>query len=284
MSYQPPIQDLQFLLQAFGYEEKIQSLEPFADFDLETCMDLIETYSAFCTEVLEPLNAKGDREGVTFDPTDHSVTLPDGFKEAYQQYCENGFGAIALPPEHGGLGGPFTLATIVQEVIAATNKSFSMCPGLSSGLIEALEAHGSEEICARFMPPLVSGEWTGTMCLTEPQCGTDLGLLTTRAEPFGDHYKVTGTKVWITFGEHNLTDNIVHLVLARLPGAPEGIRESALSWFPSCLRTAQETPCSAAVQTTKWALTPPPPASLIWKTPKAGWLGNPTKECAPCSP
>jgi alkylation response protein AidB-like acyl-CoA dehydrogenase len=277
MSYQPPIQDLQFLLQAFGYEEKIQSLEPFADFDLETCMDLIETYSAFCTEVLEPLNAKGDREGVTFDPTDHSVTLPDGFKEAYQQYCENGFGAIALPPEHGGLGGPFTLATIVQEVIAATNKSFSMCPGLSSGLIEALEAHGSEEICARFMPPLVSGEWTGTMCLTEPQCGTDLGLLTTRAEPFGDHYKVTGTKVWITFGEHNLTDNIVHLVLARLPGAPEGIKGISTLVVPKVLEDGTRNPVFCGSTDHKMGINASP-TCVINLEDAEGWLvGEPHK-------
>jgi alkylation response protein AidB-like acyl-CoA dehydrogenase len=198
-------------------------------------MGLIEAYSEFCMEVLAPLNSIGDKQGVRFDPVDQSVTLPDGFKEAYSQFCENGFNAMAMNPEYGGVGAPFVIANAAQEVIASANKSFSMCPGLSAGLVEALEAHASDALKADYLPKLISGEWTGTMCLTEPQAGTDLGLLTTRAEPFGDHHKLVGTKVWITFGEHDLTDNIVHLVLARLPDAPEGIKGISTFIVPKLL-------------------------------------------------
>ena len=129
MYYQPPLDDIRFALQAFGFDEKLNSIERFSEFDLETCMELLEAYSAFCVEVLEPLNRVGDTVGVRYDPETQSVHMPDGFKEAYQQYCENGFSSIALDPKYGGIGAPFTIATFAQEVIAATNKSFSMCPG-----------------------------------------------------------------------------------------------------------------------------------------------------------
>ena len=148
---------------------------------------------------------------------------------------------MAMNPEFGGVGAPFVIANAAQEVIASANKSFSMCPGLT-GLVEALEANASDALKEEYIPNLVSGEWTGTMCLTEPQAGTDLGLLTTRAEPFGDHYKLTGTKVWITFGEHNLTDNIVHLVLARLPDAPDGIKGISTFIVPKLLADGSRNP------------------------------------------
>jgi alkylation response protein AidB-like acyl-CoA dehydrogenase len=222
--YRPPLSDIRFLLEAFDYEGNIGSMPQFADYDLETCIAMIEAYSEYCVGVLLPLNSTGDAVGVKFDPETGDVHMPDGFKEAYKGYCENGFASLPHSAEYGGMGAPFTLATMAQEVISACNKSFSMCPGLTAGLIEALEAHGSDELKADLLPKLVSGEWAGTMCLTEPQCGTDLGLLTTKAEPFEDRFKVTGTKTWITFGEHTMTDNIVHLVLARLPDAPSGIK------------------------------------------------------------
>ena len=222
--YRPPTDDIRFLLETFEYTALVQSIPKFAEFDIDTCMGLLEAYAKFCVDELLPLNAKGDHEGVTYDPETHDVHLPDGFAKAYKDFCMNGFASLPHDPKYGGVGAPFCLGTLGQEVITATNKSFSMCPGLTSGLIEALEAHGSEEVNSYYLPKLVTGEWAGTMCLTEPQCGTDLGLLTTRAEPEGDHFVLTGTKTWITFGEHQLADNIVHLVLARLPDAPSGIK------------------------------------------------------------
>lgn len=222
--YKAPLDDIRFLLETFDYKGVVQSMPRFADFDVDTAMGLMEAFGKFCIDELMPLNGKGDSQGVKFDPETKEVKCPDGFREAYQAFCANGYAALSHDPKFGGLGAPFSLSNLAMEMLSASNKSFSMCPGLTSGLIHALEAHGSDEINGVYMEKLVSGEWAGTMCLTEPQCGTDLGLLTTKAEPFGDHYKLTGTKVWITFGEHDLADNIVHLVLARLPDAPSGIK------------------------------------------------------------
>jgi len=233
--YRPPLDDMRFQLQTFGYEQLVASVPEFADFDLETAMGLVEAYGAFCVEELLPLNEVGDQQGVSWDPETKDVKMPDGFAEAYAAYCENGFASLPFSPEFGGLGAPFTLSTVAGEIIAACNKSFSMCPGLTAGLIEALHAHGSPELKERLMGKLISGEWTGTMCLTEPQCGTDLGLLTTKAEPFGDHFKLSGVKTWITFGEHSMSGNIIHLVLARLPDAPSGIKGISTFIVPKLL-------------------------------------------------
>ncbi len=241
-TYRPPLDDIRFLLEAFDYNGTIGSLPPFEDFDLETNMAMLEEYSKFCMEVLLPLNEVGDRQGVRFVPETQDVVTPDGFKEAYAAYCENGFTSLPHDPEHGGLGAPFTIATLASEILIATNKSFSMCPGLTGGLIDAMVVHASDELKHRFLEKLVTGEWAGTMCLTEPQCGTDLGLLTTKAEPFGDHWKLSGTKTWITFGEHDMADNIVHLVLARLPDAPPGIKGISTFVVPKVLEDGTRNP------------------------------------------
>ncbi len=233
--YQPPLADFRFLLETFGYPERVASLPAFQDFDLETAMDLVQGYADYCVGTLLPLNARGDAQGVRYLPEQHAVKTPDGFIEAWRGWCENGFVGLAHKAEHGGLGAPFSLSILASEVLIACNKSFSMCPGLTGGLVEALEAHASDELKERYLHKLVSGEWAGTMCLTEPHCGTDLGLLTTRAEPEGDHYRLHGTKIWITFGEHDLTENIVHLVLARLPGAPPGTRGISTFLVPKVL-------------------------------------------------
>ncbi|MFK7929318.1 MAG: acyl-CoA dehydrogenase [Myxococcota bacterium] len=240
--YRPPLDEFRFLLEAFDYNDIVQSMSVFADFDLETGMDLVEACSTYAVDVLLPLNAVGDRQGVKFNAEDQSVTMPAGYREAYQGYCENGFAGLSFPAEIGGLGAPTTLATMAFEVVASCNKSFSMCPGLTTGLVHALEVHGSADQVENLLPKLASGEWSGTMCLTEPQCGTDLGLLTTRAEPHGDHYKLTGTKVWITYGEHDMADNIVHLVLARLPDAPEGIKGISTFVIPKFLDDGTRNP------------------------------------------
>lgn len=223
-SYAPPIEDMRFLLEAFGYTERIQSIEAFADYDLDTAESILAEIGRFCTNEMLPLNGPADRQGVRFDPENNAVITPDGFKELYQKFIESGFFGLSQSVDYGGAGAPHTLGFLVSEMTTATNKSFIMCPGLTAGLIDALLEHGTEEQKALYLPHFINGDWSGTMCLTEPQCGTDLGLLSTKAIPEGDHYRITGTKIWITFGDHDLTDNIVHLVLARLPDAPEGIR------------------------------------------------------------
>jgi alkylation response protein AidB-like acyl-CoA dehydrogenase len=233
--YKSPNEDILFQLQAFDYEGKIQSIEDFADFDLEMSMTMLEEHSRFCEAELLPLNEPGDRQGLKFDPDTSTVTLPDGYEEAYKAYCENGFAGLPHSAEHGGAGAPLTLAAMASEVLIATNKAFSMCPGLTTGLIDALEAHGTDSLKERFLEKMITGEWSGTMCLTEPQCGTDLGLLTTKAVPDGDLFRISGNKIWITFGEHNLAENIVHLVLARLPDAPPGIKGISVFLVPKYL-------------------------------------------------
>ncbi|MCB9778573.1 MAG: acyl-CoA dehydrogenase [Alphaproteobacteria bacterium] len=240
--YQAPLDDIRFLLEAFDYETTVQTMAAYQDFDLETGLSMIDEYARFCIDVLAPLNDPGDSIGVKYDPADHSVTMPPGFVDAWKAYAENGFTSLPFEPEHGGIGAPFVLATLASEVLIASNKSFSMCGGLAAGLIDALEAHGSEEQKEKYLPKLISGEWGGTMCLTEPHCGTDLGLLTTKAEPDGDVYKLSGTKIWITFGEHDMTDNIVHLVLARLPDAPDGTRGISTFLVPKFMDDGSRNP------------------------------------------
>ncbi len=223
--YNPPLREMKFALEAMGYNEEIATLEAYKDYDLETGMMVAQTTADIAVKELLPLNKEGDKEGVKFNPETGDVTTPKGFREAYQTLFQAGLIGVTGPVEYGGGGAPEPLGILFSEIVTATNKSFSMCPGLTRGLVDALEDHGSEEQKEKYLPKLVTGEWTGTMCLTEPQCGTDLGLLTTKAEPQEDgSYKLSGTKIWITFGEHDLADNIIHLVLARLPDAPEGTR------------------------------------------------------------
>lgn len=223
--YKAPISDMLFALKTFKYEERVASLAPYKDFDLEMMSELLKSTATVITKEMLPLNSIGDKHGVHFNPEDGSVTTPPGFKEAYKKMIENGIVGITGPVEYGGTGAPETFGSLISEISTASNKSFSMCPGLSRGLIDAILHHGSDEQKEFYLPNLVSGTWSGTMCLTEPQCGTDLGLIRTKAEPNDDgSYSITGTKIWITFGEHDMADNIIHLVLARLPDAPEGIK------------------------------------------------------------
>ena len=221
--YKAPIRDTRFILETFGYD-KIAQLEKFEDFDLETTMALIEECGKFCTNELLPQNRVGDQAGVQFNPETKEVITPEGYKALYKKFVASGMSGMTLPEEYGGGGAPHTVAIAMSEMSTATNKSFTMCPGLGHGLVEALLHYGSDQQKEVYLTKLISGEWTGTMCLTEPQCGTDLGLISSKAIPEDDHFLITGTKIWITFGDHDLAENIVHLVLARLPDAPEGIR------------------------------------------------------------
>ena len=225
-TYRAPVKDMCFLLETFGFD-RVSALSAFSAYDLQTVEQMLEQTSAYLTERLLPLNKVGDEQGLKWDPETGAVTTPEGFKQAYAGMVENGYLGVTAPEEFGGGGAPESVGVLIGEITGSCNKSMSMCPGLTRGLVEALEAHGTDAQKDAWLGKLVTGEWTGTMCLTEPQCGTDLGLIRTKAVPDekgGDVYRLSGTKIWITFGEHDFTENIVHLVLARLPNAPEGIK------------------------------------------------------------
>ena len=222
-TYRAPVKDMRFQLETFGYDDVVK-LDAYSAYDKDTVSAMLDQTAAYLTEHLLPLNRIGDQQGLKWDPETGAVTTPDGFKQAYAGMVENGFVGITGLEAYGGGGAPESFGIMAGEMTGACNKSLSMCPGLTRGLVEALDAHGTEEQKSQWLGKLISGEWSGTMCLTEPQCGTDLGLIRTKAVPEGDAYRLSGTKIWITFGEHDMTENIVHLVLARLPNAPEGIK------------------------------------------------------------
>ncbi|RMX04835.1 acyl-CoA dehydrogenase [Corticibacter populi] len=230
LSYIPPIRDMQFVLhEMYGAVDALAQLPPYAELDRDTFNAVLEEAGKFAAEVVAPTNAVGDLQGCTLDVASHSVKTPDGFKEAYRQYIEAGWPALAADPAYGGQGLPFVLNQSCYEMLNSANQAWTMYPGLSHGAYEALHAHGSDALKQRYLPKLTSGEWTGTMCLTEPHCGTDLGLLRTKAEPQADgSYRITGNKIFISAGEHDLAENIVHLVLARLPDAPAGSKGISL--------------------------------------------------------
>ncbi|MBX3270500.1 MAG: acyl-CoA dehydrogenase [Sandaracinaceae bacterium] len=233
--YRAPIEDMMFQLAAFGYED-VAGLSRFEAFDLETLRMILEQTGALASDVLLACNRAGDEDGVKWDPATGAVKTARGFREAHRALAENGYYGLTADEAHGGGGAPYTLGTLVREILMSANKSLAMAPGLTGGLIEALEAHAAPELQTMYLPKLAAGEWTGTMCLTEPHAGTDLGLLTTRATPNDDGtYALTGTKIWITFGEHDLADNIIHLVLARLPDAPQGVKGISTFLVPKVL-------------------------------------------------
>ena len=232
--YNPPLRDMQFVMhEVFKVSDEFKAIPKHADIDRETIDAVLEEGGKFAAEVTFPLNISGDTEGCTLDRTTHEVTAPKGFKQAYQQYVEGGWPALSCDPEYGGQGLPFVINQCFYEMMNSANQAWTMYPGLSHGAYEALHAHGTEVQKKLYLPKLVSGEWTGTMCLTEPHCGTDLGLLRTKAEPQPDGtYKLTGNKIFISAGEHDMTSNIVHLVLARLPDAPQGSKGISLFIVP----------------------------------------------------
>ncbi|MEB2348860.1 MAG: acyl-CoA dehydrogenase C-terminal domain-containing protein [Comamonadaceae bacterium] len=233
-TYTPPLRDMQFVMhEVFHVTDEFKAMPRYAEVDIDTVNAVLEEAGKFAAEVTFPLNISGDTEGCQLDQATHEVTTPKGFKEAYQQYVEGGWAALSCEPEYGGQGLPFALNQCLYEMLNSANQAWTMYPGLSHGAYEALHAHGTPEQKKLYLPKLTSGEWTGTMCLTEPHCGTDLGLLRTRAEPVGDGtYKITGNKIFISAGEHGFTDNIVHLVLARLPDAPKGSKGISLFVVP----------------------------------------------------
>jgi len=232
--YNPPIRDMQFVLhEVLNVVDELKVMPQHADIDVDTFNAVLEEGGKFASEVIFPINLSGDAEGCKLDKTTHEVTPPKGFKEAYKTYVEGGWPSLSADPEYGGQGLPISLNQCFYEMLNSGNQAWTMYPGLSHGAYEALHAHGTPEQKKMFLPKLTSGEWTGTMCLTEPHCGTDLGLLRTKAEPQADGtYKITGAKIFISAGEHDMVSNILHLVLARLPDAPAGSKGISLFVVP----------------------------------------------------
>lgn len=230
-TYKAPVRDMQFVLHEVIGLDRHGNLDGFAEATPDVIDAILAEGAKYTEEVLQPLNQSGDAEGCHW--ADGKVTTPKGFKNAYKLYVENGWQGLTADPEYGGQGLPQVLGLALSEMMIAANWGFAMYPGLTQGAIKALEAHASAELKQKFLPKMVSGEWPGTMNLTEPQCGTDLGLIRTKAEPQGDgSYKISGTKIFISAGDHDLADNIIHLVLARIPGGPEGIRGISLFLVP----------------------------------------------------
>jgi alkylation response protein AidB-like acyl-CoA dehydrogenase len=242
--YTPPLRDMQFVLhEVLNVVDELKQLPPHVEIDAGTVDAVLEEAGKFASQVLAPLNLSGDIEGCTLDPATHEVKAPKGFKEAYAQYVEGGWPALSSDPAYGGQGLPHVVNQCFFEMLNSANQAWTMYPGLSHGAFEALREHGTEEQKALYLPKLTSGEWTGTMCLTEPQCGTDLGLLRTKAEPQPDGtYRLTGNKIFISAGEHDLAANIIHLVLARLPDAPVGSKGISLFVVPKYLPDAEGKP------------------------------------------
>ncbi|RFO95927.1 acyl-CoA dehydrogenase [Rhodoferax lacus] len=233
-TYTPPLRDMQFVMhELLHVMDDLQQIPKHAELDADTVNAVMEEGGKFASEVLQPLNLSGDMEGCRRDAASHAVTTPKGFKEAYRQYIDGGWAALACDPDFGGQGLPLVLNQMFYEMLNSANQAWTMYPGLTHGAYAALREHGTDAQKQTYLHKMTSGEWTGSMCLTEPHCGTDLGLMRTKAEAQGDGtYKITGTKIFISAGEHDMADNIIHLVLARLSDAPPGIKGVSLFIVP----------------------------------------------------
>lgn len=229
--YTAPIRDFRFVLQEWLKVADRKELKGFEDIDNDLIESLLSEGGRLCEEVLFPINQSGDSEGVKFD--NGKVTMPSGFKEAYETYVQSGWTSFTCDPKYGGQGLPEVINMPIIEMICSANLSFGMTPGLTHGAYNAIHMHANDEIKDKYLPKMVDGSWTGVMCLTEPQCGTDLGLITTKADPQDDgSYKISGSKIFISAGDQDLTENIIHLVLAKLPDAPPGMKGISLFVVP----------------------------------------------------
>lgn len=238
--YSAPLRDMQSVLhELLKVEDVLRTLPTHAGANRELIDQVLEEGGRFASQVLFPLNYTGDREGCYYNRDARIVTSPKGYREAYKRYVEAGWAALSCDPEFGGQGLPLVVNNAFYEMLNSSNQAWTMYPGLSHGAYACLHAHGSDEQKALYLPKLVSGEWSGTMCLTEAHCGTDLGLLRSKAEPQADgSCKITGSKIFISAGEHDMSDNIIHLVLARLPDAPQGAKGISLFVVPKFLPCA----------------------------------------------
>ncbi|WP_367104436.1 acyl-CoA dehydrogenase C-terminal domain-containing protein [uncultured Psychrobacter sp.] len=232
MQYKAPIRDMKFVMhELLGSTKHYQNIADYAHIEADIVDSYLETAASFAENELSPLNMSGDAEGCHFN--DGVVTTPKGFKEAYKQYCELGFTSLTAEEEFGGQNMPMSLNSAISEFMGTANWSFGMYPGLSEGCVSTLEHHGTDEQKQKYLPNLVAGVWTGVMCLTEPQCGSDLNLVRSKAEPQDDGtYSIKGNKIWISAGEHDMSENIIHIVLARLPDAPAGTKGLSLFVVP----------------------------------------------------
>jgi alkylation response protein AidB-like acyl-CoA dehydrogenase len=239
-AYTPPLRDMQFVMhELLKVTDAFKAMPRHADVDVDTVNAVLEEGGKFASEVLFPLNVSGDTEGCSLDPASHAVTTPKGFKEAYASYVAGGWAALSCDTTFGGQGLPLVVNQMFYEMLNSANQAWTMYPGLTHGAYASLHAHGTDAQKQTYLAKMTSGEWTGTMCLTEPHCGTDLGLMRTKAEPQPDgSYRITGNKIFISAGEHDMAANIVHLVLARLPDAPPGIKGVSLFVVPKYLINA----------------------------------------------
>ncbi|MDQ7247264.1 acyl-CoA dehydrogenase [Dongia sedimenti] len=240
--YNAPVADILFTMKTVAGLDALTALPGYEDATAETVQAILEEAGKFAGEVLAPLNTVGDREGCKLE--NGVVRTPTGSKEAYRGFAEAGWNAVAFDPDYGGQGMPWVLTSALQEIWNAADMAFSLCPLLTQGAIEALQLHGTPEQKSTYLPKMISGQWTGTMNLTEPQAGSDLGAIRSRAEPTAEDgvYRLTGQKIFITYGEHDFTENIVHFVLARLPDAPAGSKGISLFIVPKFLPNADGTP------------------------------------------
>ncbi|HTM60516.1 MAG TPA: acyl-CoA dehydrogenase [Burkholderiales bacterium] len=261
-AYRAPLKDMRFVLKELAGLDEIAKLPGYQDATPDTVDAILEEASKFASGVLDPINYSGDQEGSKW--ADGAVKTPKGFKDAYKQFCEGGWNALPFEAEWGGQGLPRLVSTPVQEMWKASNMSFSLCPLLTQGAIEALLFRGSPELQKRFLPKMVEGTWTGTMNLTEPQAGSDLSLVRTKAEKTGDHYLISGQKIFITYGEHDMSENIVHLVLARTPEAPEGVKGISLFVVPKFLEDGKRNTAKCASIEHKLGIHASPTAVMVY--------------------
>jgi alkylation response protein AidB-like acyl-CoA dehydrogenase len=231
--YAPPLKDMLFNIHELSGLDRVTALEAFEHVDRDTVDQVVEEAGKFARDVMAPLNVPGDHSGCTVE--NGAVVPPEGFDSIYQQFVENGWQTLAHSPEYDGMGLPEIVGQAASEAWQSANMAYSLCPMLTNGAISAIDAHACGDLKQAYLPKMVSGEWAGTMNLTEPQAGSDLAAVTAKAEPEGDHYRVSGTKIFITWGDQPYSENVIHLVLARLPDAPEGVRGISLFLVPKFL-------------------------------------------------
>ena len=261
-AYQAPLKDMRFVLNELAGLAEVAKLPGYQDATADTVDAILEEASKFASGVLDPINYSGDQEGSRW--ADGNVRTPKGFRDAYKQFCEGGWNALPFEADWGGQGLPKLVSTPVQEMWKSSNMSFSLCPLLTQGAIEALVLRGSDELKKRYLPSMVEGKWTGTMNLTEPQAGSDLSLVRTKAQRAGDHYLISGQKIFITWGEHDMAENIVHLVLARTPEAPEGVKGISLFVVPKVLQDGKRNGAKCASIEHKLGIHASPTAVMVY--------------------
>ena len=294
--YTPPLDDIMFVLDEVADLGGILDTDLFSHVDRDTVSDVLAEVGRFMAEVVAPTNREGDTIGSQWQP-DGTVVTPPSFKPAYAKWVDSGFGAMPFDPDYGGAGFPWVASIAVQEMLTSANMALSLCPLLTQGAIDAIHAHGSHEQKAAYLPKMLTGEWTGTMNLTEPQAGSDVGAVTTKAEPDADAaarwgagaHRINGQKIYITWGEHDFTDNIVHLVLARTPGSPPGTKGISMFLVPKFLlerdgSTGERNTVECVSIEHKVGIHGSPTCVMSFEDARSvGWSAASTRACGTCS-